>query len=248
MKNSENPIFRRVYCGDCGCALNATDNRHRENGRQVSHYCCQTRKSRENYVTREEICAALKAQLLVERQTAIEAKNKIKSLIASGRYKQLEDSYLGYIHFWMNVIQESCGKINDLCMKQQTPGPLPEELQPEYDSLYASNRKAAAYATALETESYRFRKGFRLENAWLYLYSSIPEEFDLTPGFVQTYAPRIFLFHDKHVTFRPQEEDAKNELLWCLALPDSPNSAYAAVCKLQAVPSLGNGGIQDEDQ
>ncbi|MCD8231184.1 MAG: hypothetical protein LUD14_05080 [Clostridiales bacterium] len=233
MKISENPVNKRVYCGDCGCFLRSSDNYYRENGRQLLAYCCQTRKSRENYVTTPEICVAVKAQLLAERQAAIDAKCRIEAFISSGEYKQMEERYLDCIHFWMNVIHENCTKINSLYKRQEKPVHLPKDLQPKYDALCASSQKAAENAAALEAELYRFHKGFSLENKWLRLYSSLPEELDITPEITRTYVPRIFLFHNKHVTIKPNAEDAKKELLWCLSLPDAQDSAYVTIHREQ---------------
>ncbi len=233
MARNSSALYRRVYCGDCGNVLNCALNRYMKNYVYIDGYCCPKVKSHENMVSPSDIQQAVKALILQERQEAIDTASQIQAFFDSGEYQKMEERYLTYIHAQIDKIRENCEQINALYMRHQDYGPLPQELQPEFDALYTENREAAASAAALEREIYRFRSGFTLENKWLRLYTSLPEEFVLTKEHVKKYAPHIFLFHDKHITVTIVAEDAKRELQWCLALPDSPDSAYAAICNPQ---------------
>ena len=219
----ETIFSKRVFCSDCGTRLPLLFNLrgHRDEG----VYLCKAVKDThlECLVTKPQLLTAVENFLDRESTEAVSMLAKLTAMKESGLLQQMDAGFQSQLDALTERIRQNCREANTHALTQFTPGPLPSPWDVWWNERTGENLELAGRMADLAAVRYRFRQPFVKGNAWADLYAAFPAGQEITRYTLKKYVRKISISHEGTIHIEGMEQDAKAELIWCLAFPEQNN-------------------------
>lgn len=218
------PIASMFRCGECGRTMHPAEISIRNAPAFTAYFCSSINQRKPNPCSNrmyrmDSILTRVHEVLLEEQKSALRFSQLSSGNTKDKNYTQLEADYQKQIDQTVDAVRLLMDESEKLEKQRKSGKITQEQYEKQNEDLEDQIAKGEHQVMIALTKIRSFRKVCGEKNAWVSLYSSLPDELSPETLDYRKYIRQIELFCDKEPRITLQKLDAKKQLMETLNLP-----------------------------